>query len=38
MVEMVLTIVIVIGSVAMLLLIIELAADWWDRRRSDLSD
>jgi hypothetical protein len=38
MVEMALTIMVVVGGIAVLLLIIELAADWLDRRRRELSE
>jgi uncharacterized iron-regulated membrane protein len=37
MIEMVLTILIVIGSIAILLLIIEGVTDWWERRRTGSS-
>jgi hypothetical protein len=33
MIDMALTIGVAVGGIAMLLLIIERAADWWERRR-----
>jgi hypothetical protein len=38
MIDMALTIVVIVGGIAMLLLMIERVADWWDRKRRGLSE